>query len=86
VERNAARSSAWLVLHLSLTFSRLLGATPCSTSQPTSQIFLAGAVAKLQSILRSCGCGVGGVERNAACYSAYPNLHISLTFSRLLVF
>ena len=32
---------------------------------------------------RSCGSGVGGVERNAARYSASPNLHISLTFSRL---
>jgi len=28
VERNAARSSAWQALHLSLTFSRLLGAKP----------------------------------------------------------
>jgi len=27
-------------LHLTLTFSKLLGATPRSTSQPTTQLFL----------------------------------------------
>jgi len=39
VVRNAARSSAWPALHISLTFSRLLDATPLCTSQPTAQIF-----------------------------------------------
>jgi len=29
-------------------------------------------------------CGVGGVERNVARYSAWQALHLNLTFSRLL--
>jgi len=58
---------------LRLTFSRLLDAKPPrSTSQPTVQIFKHLQFAKVQLILRSCGCGVGAAEqmvereRNAA--------------------
>ena len=48
-----------------LTFSRLLDATPLSTSQRTTQIFSPSAVASVQLILRSCGCGaeLWSVER-----------------------
>ena len=45
--------------------------------------FSATAFCKMQLILRRCGCGVGGVERNAARSSAWPALHLSLTLSRL---
>ena len=43
--------------------------------QHTTAIFLASAICGMQLILRSCGCGVGGmeqmVERNAARSSAW---------------
>jgi len=42
--------------------------------------FSAGAVASVQLILRRCGSGVVGVERNAARSSARQALHLSLTF------
>ena len=37
--------------------------------------FSASAFRKVQLILRSCGSGVGGAERNALRYSAWPALH-----------
>jgi len=43
-----------------------LGANPAQHNAAHHANFWAGAVAKVQLILRSCGCGVGGVERNAA--------------------
>jgi len=48
VERNAARSSAWRGLHLSLTFHVSHRSPPCK--------FFCDAICL---ILRRCGCGVG---------------------------
>ncbi|MGB7533043.1 MAG: hypothetical protein WA977_08750 [Halobacteriota archaeon] len=75
---------AWQALHLNLTFSKLLSANPAYHIAATMQIFssfFCDAFAKVQLILRSCGSGVGGVERNAARSSAWPALYLSLTFS-----
>jgi hypothetical protein len=72
---------AWPALHLSLIFSKLLGPTPRGISQPTMQLLRRLQFAIVQLILRSCGCGVGGVERNAARSSAWQALHLSLSFS-----
>jgi len=62
VDRNAARYSAWQALHLSLSFSS--GRIAAHHAN-----FWAGAVAKVQLILRRCGCGVGGVERASGANS-----------------
>jgi len=64
VDRNAARSSAWPALHLSLTFSKLLGANPAWHLAAHRANFWAGAFRRMQLILRSGGSGVGGVERS----------------------
>jgi len=53
VERNAARSSAWQALHISLTFSRLLDAKPAWHIAAHRANFWATAICKLQLILRS---------------------------------
>jgi len=62
--------------------SRLLVQPPLLTPQPTMQLFfLQGAFCKLQLILRCCGSGVAGRGANAARSSAWPALHLSLSFS-----
>ncbi|MGB7533984.1 MAG: hypothetical protein WA977_13580 [Halobacteriota archaeon] len=58
--RSEAELEAWHALHISLTFSRLLGTNPHGTSQPTTQIFQRVQFAKVQLILRRCGCGANG--------------------------
>jgi len=69
VERNAARSSAWLALHLTLTFSSGRIATHRAN-------FSAGAFCRMQLILRSGGCGaVGGCRTffGVAGFAPEPN-------------
>jgi hypothetical protein len=78
VERNATRYSTWQGLHLSPTFSSGRIATHHAA-------FSTSAFCKVQLILRSCGCGVVGVERNALRYSAWLALHLSLTLSKVYV-
>ena len=117
--RNAARSSAWPALHLSLTFHVAPRSPPCTffyncilqgaidfAELPTHKLnfqqtfrcnpayhiaahhaaFSTGAFCTVQLVLRRCGSGVGGAERKAARSSAWQALHLSLTFSKLLVF
>jgi hypothetical protein len=80
-KRNAARSSAWQALHLTLTFSRLLVRQPrISPRSPLCKFlaaFSASAFCKVQLILRSCLSSQG---------KAWQALRLSLTFSRLLVY
>ena len=75
MERNAARSSAWPALHLSLTLSSGHLATHHAP-------FSATAFCKVQLLLRRCGSGTGAaelqcVERNAARSSAWQALHLN---------
>ncbi|MGB7533040.1 MAG: hypothetical protein WA977_08735 [Halobacteriota archaeon] len=75
-----AEAKAWPALHLSLTFSKLLSANPAYHIAATMQIFssfFCDAFAKVQLILRCCGCGVVGVasmrswRRGAECSTLF---------------
>jgi len=54
---------------------RALGAKPAWHIAAHHAAFAATTICELQLILRSCGSGVGMVERNAARYSAWLALH-----------
>ncbi|MGB7531444.1 MAG: hypothetical protein WA977_00495 [Halobacteriota archaeon] len=73
LKRNAARSSAWHALHLSLTFSRLLVHQPGVAHRSPPCRFLGDAICL---ILRCCGCGVGERSEHAEleAWSGMPHV------------